>query len=1333
MALCGTPVPPPPVYPPDDDGGPPPSQWVQLCDDNGAFRRRYDYDTDGNPAGHADYTLDGEPYEPVGDVRDCDTGDECASPTEPVATTGLCLADGTPIAVVTTRDCDGVVSTEGWIDLQTGDYHGGLPPEGARACGSPQSIQVSGTFCDIDPDTGDVLGLVLVEYQYDTDGAIESVRLVDATTGETYEPQGSVTVCPAGVEQPDPDLIELCDVTDDGTVTRFVRDYRRDENNLIAGHTDYTLDGDPYTVAGTVTACEGEPVVCVPGSTTDGTYTAGVVEVAPELASGEPLNPGTQHEAPGMGILADGGTWHITPTNCGVGDHSGQDAGVGAVQLPPVARPECDDGTATVRITMAYRQDGPDPGQASTGGLTVYYHDTNGTPVAAGSASLPYGAPVGAEGVLEVAAQVPAEQVAAGQVFAYVAAETWQKSWNQPPKCKGWQFTGWSASYAFDTSGCEPQTPQLAQRVQLCTSDDNPIPVEPRPGVDTELLVLCDVDEDGTRTPFVRTVQTDAATGAQRVIADTTLDGEPYEVVGEVGTCEPAGCDECQSVVLCDQVPTDPAPPELDFEAIPLAELPDGPTDGVTDTGVSWSVNCGEYLSPQGHYTIYPIGGTGEPQCVQRWEFDQPVYLRFGVRGFNVSPRECLAYTTDGEVVVEYMHPNHRQGDNPTNSICGLGSATDETILVTTEPVTWLELEAVTNWGQGRGPGLVEVALPPEPIPGDTTPRAFLRTYCRDCDGNVTTTDTELDGVTSYEPVGEVTVCAPAGGGEPGTDEPCRDTTSTLLCDVAAVDRVTVFDPANVPGSDGWEVVAFDGAADGYGPEEAMPYPAQHPAERSAYMGARADLWAGPGPTWDSYETAPIRWVLRKTFEAAEDGIAVVESIGFRGDGGARVRVNGTDAGMYGQWNQPATSGTAQIPVTAGPNTIEIEVRDVSGDNWVTGRLDVAMPRTTQFLRTVVMDCDTGDIVSTTDTTLDGEPYEVVGEVGQCEPTAQCCEPPVPEARVVVETALRCLLDADGAVLGEVLVERVYDDQSGDLIEQRHVDPDTNEPVEIPEGARVGQCVTPCRDTSSTLLCDEGGGTETAVLDVATLPDGPTGGTLSNGVEWTVNAGRVLGNNASYGVFGDGGEPSGPQRWEFDQPVELRVGFSGLNRDDECLGIPSYLEPEQIHASHVWDPVARTLCSVAEVPAEDTSTFVTTMPVSVFEWSNLSPAGAASGVALLEATVTEAPTQFRRTVVMDCETHQVVDVIDTTLDGEPYEVVGEVGQCQTAGGGECCPPPEPQPSPDLRCREHILCDTGPDGDDPITFMRTICRNSTGEVVSVTDTELDATTPYTVRT
>lgn len=200
-----------------------------------------------------------------GNFTTCNCGPDtaCENPSQPVASVGLCLADGTPIAVTVIRDCVGNVTSEGWINLVTGVWSAGQPPAGTIACGDSRSITTTGTFCDIDPDTGDVLGLVLVEYQYAADGSIASVRLVDAITGTTYTPSGEITTCPAGVEHPERDLVLLCDVDwdDQGNTTRnsFVRDYQRDETGRVTGHQDYDLDGQPYTPAGMVTVCQPEP------------------------------------------------------------------------------------------------------------------------------------------------------------------------------------------------------------------------------------------------------------------------------------------------------------------------------------------------------------------------------------------------------------------------------------------------------------------------------------------------------------------------------------------------------------------------------------------------------------------------------------------------------------------------------------------------------------------------------------------------------------------------------------------------------------------------------------------------------------------------------------------------------------------------------------------------------------------------------------------------------------------------------------------------------------------------------------------------------------------
>ncbi|MEW2568321.1 hypothetical protein [Streptomyces sp. NPDC047070] len=249
-----------PVAPIDCTYACPETETVTLCDDSGPFLRRFTF-LDGT-ATYLDVALDGQtPHVATGTVGVCagegGTASPCAEQTTPVATLGLCLADGTPIAVLVTRACDtDTVTQDGWLNLTTGSYSVGAPPVGTIACGETRSIQVSGTFCDVDTN-GDVVGLVLIEYQYGPDGSIDSVRLVDATTGTTYVPTGEITVCPAGesTAPPDRDLVQLCDVAGDGTVTVFIRDYARSTVGTITGYSDYTLTGAAYAPTGTVGLC----------------------------------------------------------------------------------------------------------------------------------------------------------------------------------------------------------------------------------------------------------------------------------------------------------------------------------------------------------------------------------------------------------------------------------------------------------------------------------------------------------------------------------------------------------------------------------------------------------------------------------------------------------------------------------------------------------------------------------------------------------------------------------------------------------------------------------------------------------------------------------------------------------------------------------------------------------------------------------------------------------------------------------------------------------------------------------------------------------------------
>lgn len=190
---------------------------------------------------------------------------------DPFSTTGLCLGDGTPISVVTRWNHDtGSYVDDGWINLLTGAFSAGAPPVGTQACGQNLSIQTSDVLCDITTGTGEVNGLVLIQYNYNPDGSIASTVVINAVTGAPYTPVGTITICPTDTSTPDNDMQVLCDRQADGSLVPFVRDYTRNAVGTVSGFTDYTLSGATYTVTGTVQSCiprDGETLVLCDSAT----------------------------------------------------------------------------------------------------------------------------------------------------------------------------------------------------------------------------------------------------------------------------------------------------------------------------------------------------------------------------------------------------------------------------------------------------------------------------------------------------------------------------------------------------------------------------------------------------------------------------------------------------------------------------------------------------------------------------------------------------------------------------------------------------------------------------------------------------------------------------------------------------------------------------------------------------------------------------------------------------------------------------------------------------------------------------------------------------------
>jgi hypothetical protein len=987
-----------PVSPVECTYGCPESETVMLCDDTGPFLRRYSFLA--GTATYEDVALDGQtPHVVIGTPGVCPAAPDCASPTTPTAAVGLCLADGTPIAALITRDCNGVTTQAGWINLTTGTYSTGAPPAGAAACGDSRAFDLTGILCDTDPATGDVLGLVLVQYEYNPDGSLAGVELINPADGSPYTLQGELLNCPAGDELPEQDLVVLCDVAPDGTSTPFLRDFRRDAAGLVTGHTDYRLDGTSYTAAGTVTTCQPEqPEPCgdseiltlcdlqldgtaVPflrrityscagaivdsaDTTLDGapyaitgivgrcpTDVPGPVPVVPQVFHGElvlcddngpfvrklvqgpdgavtavvnltldgapytpvgtvgqctepcrdastlllcdlptdgtpaptvtdtpgaPYYPYTTGVAtPGAQTLWDGGTLTLP-------DAAGPQPGTGgtvrtAAAIIQAPRPVCDAGTARVTVQVDVTQLGPDNGCRATGFLGLY----NGTGEAnrIGLALAPPDTPAGWSGTLTVEADVPADDLAAGNIAVALAFDAYDDSGATcpPPRRTGWQLDDFAATVVYDQTGCATQ--------------------------------------------FLRSITTDCETGAVLSITNTTLDGAPYTLTGEPGQCTPAGssgtvvepCGDTEVAQLCD----------LTYD--PQAPIPT-PARDWTLTGNVVTANDGTTLwfaqanQPADGVAELTVGGL-LPATLYEFRFASAWVGAGGSDPANSNAIYRLE-VLDGATVLAARTRNVSNGSN----VFPGGVLTEDLpplafIAPATRAVT-IRFTDQTTGGPVNDRDLYLMPLEVRTAALTLTRTPFLRRFTFDCDGVLTSTqDLGLDGVTPYVVQGEAGQCT-ADGAAAGAVTPCdvQNVIEACRCDDA--------DGDGVPEVGYVELLAIDctgtlSSVGTYLPDYSAPYTPVAPMDCDAGddLGAppafgvqarRVEL--APGQAW-SATTYPT---LQSVTVTAHGGTASVATV----DGASTLHPSET--ATWGVSRDTDALLTGPLTITAGPGTVTI-------------------------------------------------------------------------------------------------------------------------------------------------------------------------------------------------------------------------------------------------------------------------------------------------------------------------------------------------------------------------------------------------------------------------
>ncbi|WPR52846.1 hypothetical protein SJI45_19105 [Streptomyces sp. S399] len=1313
-----------------------------------------------------------------GNFTNCNCGPEtsaCESPTEPLATVGLCLADGSPIAVTVVRDCAGVVTSEGWLDLATGAWSAGPPPVGTVACGDSRSIQVSGTFCDIAPDSGDVLGLVLVEYSYAADGSIDGVRLVDAVTGETYTPTGTVTTCPAGVEQPERDLTQLCDINDDesGTVQAvpFLRDYQRDENGRITGHSDYTLAGEAYEPTGTVDVCH--PAETEPCASTVSTLR--LCDLNPDVA---PDETGKRCAVPFLRHLVYDCTGALTEARDTATD--------GVTPYTPVEAVDCGTGgvPAMVEVPWEVVDIQPDPASAVGRGL-IYTLSPIDDPTTIGTvtvttsssyntASCPATPPAYAyrnptqytftpdQALRDAASYVRCDLVDFDRFEPVTGLSPapsrlggtayWDGTTVRPTANDGvgeMYYDGppeqWT--YRVGNTGGGNSCSSLSFAAVSLRPEGCCAPCGGSGGGDgsgrtvQEVCVIANAAPDDVMT-WTRVIEDGGAT-----IYYLDQDGARYDGTLPAGhqivACpveESDTCQHCETLTLCDVQPDEsPGEPEIAYEAIPLAELgPAGsygdgsPVTGTLPNGVGYSVNVGEWGPGQGHYTFYPYDGT------QVWSFTEPVYVRFGLRGLNITPTEC--YVLPEGAVAESISPSHTW-DPDSRYLCeitGQSSATDESVF-RLGPVTELPIVPSGSNTGGRGPGLIEVGFPVDaPAPGSST--SFLRVVCRDCSGVVTSvTDTDLDG-TPYTPSGTVTACtSSSGGGGDQPAEPCRDSSTLLVCDLPT------------EGVDGTATASDVSAQAAEYPFDADPIRCVNPLP-----GGAASLWAGgagnvvfPAETTASgtCDDRPRGQVLRGI--AAElqadppsctDGtVDVTVSVRVTNDsphaaaanynGGLRLHRVDTGERLALSQSLLSTPANASRTLTATATRIDaglletgqlVVVLDVetfdgtnpagNGNRWTADQFVATYAYGTegcanQILRTVVTDCETGAVLSVSDTTMDGEPYEVTGDVGQCESTGGGSTAP-PEIRLDVETALLCIRDDAGDITGQVFVERIYADQTGERIAQRLTDPTTGDEVELPDGSELVACQEPACPVAFSTEC-VGAVTRTeAGYDNTSLIGGVPG-----------RCGSVQGPNGQFPC-----QPTGPltiTSWIVDGEEVIGEGGGRSFNGGPC-GVGTSATPGMhLNWSRALTNLDPSGATWAADEADGCAWYVGSTGGTRTVYGAMTVQDAAGQQWILGPAQACEEVQYTKVYTQECDGTVSVSWLDA--QGVATDAPeGDLAPCGTgcgSGGGA-----------GLDVETVALCDVQADGT-VVPFLRHITYGTGGQVSVVLDTGLDAYSPY----
>lgn len=247
---------------------------------------------------------------------------------------------------------------------------------------------------------------------------------------------------------------------------------------------------------------------------------------------------------------------------------------------------------------------------------------------------------------------------------------------------------------------------------------------------DIEVVVLCDVQGDGTTVPFLRVYTVDC--DGERSTADYTLDGTtPYVTTGTVHDCD--GANDAEFLVLCDV--------QGDGTTIPFIRVFITDDDGVR-TSADFQLDGSTPYVTTG--TVDVCDGTNDVEYLVLCD-DQ---------GGGVITPFIRVFTVDDDGV-------------RTSSDFQLDGATPYVVVGTATVCDGPNDSEFQVLCDDQGAGTIVT---------------FLRVYTVDDGGNITAADYALDGTTPYTVLGTVVIC-----------DTINDTEYVVLCDVQGSGVTTPF------------------------------------------------------------------------------------------------------------------------------------------------------------------------------------------------------------------------------------------------------------------------------------------------------------------------------------------------------------------------------------------------------------------------------------------------------------------------------------------------------------------------------------------------------------